>query len=238
LARFSSHREIASYDGPVLAGVRHSRCLIANRLSSERGLTGGPHRRSTLLRPSLKFFGLSRDALTRSQPIKARSLLQRFVRARPKICWGGSARYPPAALEGQSFTHLREIDCAAFLALMNPGPKVIGPLRRQGTQSAARGASWPAPIYANLVSGAGLRGSATASRVLFFGFAPLDKYSPFAFLLEKVEHSLSALHRSNRNFGRRAVGSRPHQLPTALLNERRALHMAARGMKHRTVKTS
>lgn len=75
-------------------------------------------------------------------------------------------------------------------------------------------------------------------RVLLFGFAPLDKYSPFAFLLDKVEHSLPASHRSSRNCGHRAVGSRPHQLPTVLLNEGRSLHMAARGMRHRTVKTS
>ncbi len=40
---------------------------------------------------------------------------------------------------------------------------MIGPSSPAGNSERRAGASWPAPIYANLVSGAGLRGSATAS---------------------------------------------------------------------------
>ncbi|PWE77243.1 hypothetical protein XF30_11170 [Bradyrhizobium sp. SUTN9-2] len=103
--------------------------------------------------------------------------------------------------------------------------------------SAARNASWSALIYANLVARAELRGS-TASRVTTLRLRSTGQMLPFCLPLN--QSSASYLHRTEAI----AIAA-TEQLAADLIssprfspNERSALQMAARGMKHRTVKTS
>jgi len=154
-----------------------------------------------------------------------------FVRAHPKICWGGSARYPRAALEGQSFTHLREIDCAAFLALMNPGPKVIGPSSPAGnserrSERVLASTDLPQP---RLGRGAPRFGYSVArhcsSASAHWTTIPL---SP-SFLKKLAQLTCITSKQSQL---------RPQSSWQQTSSAPRPLHMAARGTRHRTVKTN